>query len=313
MGQAGQGRHRHRQRRRPARRRAAAPSSCSGLPTATIDEACAGRHVVLLGARPQGGAAGPVPARSATRSRSIGAARRSSSHRSRRRSRRCAAASLRYRPGEQAALVESLLGERSEARRRRRRDWLVACRDRSSSPSSADRRSPSRPRATEAAIAAIARGPTRRPVPRRRCGAATCTARSTWASRRACCPAGSRSTTAATWFAEQWGSVPPSAGPRRRRHPAAPRPTAASTCSCCSAPTRSPTSPTATSPSGRSPAPRTVIAVDTFLTDVARAGRRRARRRRLRREARHHDQPRGSRQPRSARRSRRRAPPVPTG
>ena len=50
LGQAGQGRHRHRQRRRPARRRAARPRSCSACPGATIDEVCApGGTVLLLG------------------------------------------------------------------------------------------------------------------------------------------------------------------------------------------------------------------------------------------------------------------------
>ena len=92
--------------------------------------------------------------------------------------------------------------------------------------------------------------PARAPRCCRRCAAATSSARS------------------------QLGLRPPGVddgldGARRSSTRRAPRD--ASTCSSCSAPTRSPTSPTPTSPAGRSPAPAGSIAVDTFLTDVVAA------------------------------------------
>ena len=57
---------------------------------------------------------------------------------------------------------------------------------------------------------------------------------------------------AATGSRSAWGTVPASAGPRRGRHPRAAARRAASTRSCCSAPTRTTTAPTARSPSARS-------------------------------------------------------------
>ena len=62
---------------------------------------------------------------------------------------------------------------------------------------------------------------------------------------------------------------PASAGLDAAGHPRRPPPTARSTCSSCSAPTRSPTSPTATSPRRALAGARTVIAVDRFLTASA--------------------------------------------
>ena len=53
---------------------------------------------------------------------------------------------------------------------------------------------------------------------------------------------------AATGSRTRWGAVPDAARARRRRHPRARRPAAGSARSCCSAPTRSTTSPTARSP-----------------------------------------------------------------
>ena len=103
-----------------------------------------------------------------------------------------------------------------------------------------------------------------------------------------------------------WPTVPDAA--RASTPPAScrPPPTARSTCSSCSAPTRSPTSPTPTSPrrgarrrphrDRRRPLPHR----------LGPAGRRRAGRQRARRGRRHHHQPRG---PRSARVARKITPP----
>ena len=70
-----------------------------------------------------------------------------------------------------------------------------------------------------------------------------------------CCPVGSRSTPAATGSPPAGPTVPAASRARRPRHPAGRGRRPASTCSCCSAPTRSPTSPTATWPPGPSPVP----------------------------------------------------------
>ena len=88
------------------------------------------------------------------------------------------------------------------------------------------------------------------------CAAATCTAPSTWASPPGSCPG-------RTTLADGRRLVPRARLVDGRPPPVAstppgswrPPPTARSTCSCCSAPTRSPTSPTPTSPPGPSPAP----------------------------------------------------------
>ena len=84
----------------------------------------------------------------------------------------------------------------------------------------------------------------------RLCAGPTCSAPSTWAWRLACCPAGSRSTPAAS------GS--PTRGARCRRSVAStlaascpPRPRARSRPWCCSAPTRWPTSPIGPWPAAR--------------------------------------------------------------
>ena len=153
-------------RARPAPRRRS--------PTAT-----APRAIVLLGARPQGRAAGPVPAPAARRGRARRAAHRARAGR--------APALTRTRPRVAAArcrasaLDADVASTRSVARRRARRSTPA----RSSSvararPSLAE--SPAR--VADAAAAARSRDAARRAVPRRRCAAATCTARSTSASPR---------------------------------------------------------------------------------------------------------------------------------
>ena len=281
LGEARQGRDRHRQRRRPARRRARPPRSSLGLPTATDRRGVRGRHAARARARPQGGAAGPVPAPARRASRSTGCASIELSPTRDRRSRRSRRASLRYRPGEQAALVRVTRSAGGTARPR------ASTRDGSRRPATSSC-IVGRPSLAEPADADRGRDrrcssrPARRPGSSSRCAAATCTARSTWASRPACCPAGSTLDAGRDWFAAAWGararrgraSTPTGilAG-RGRRH--------ASTCSCCSAPTRWPTSPTATSPEraldrrrhGRSPSTRS-SPTSTAQADVVLAGRR---------------------------------------
>ena len=127
-----------------------------------------------------------------------------------------------------------------------------------------------------------------------------------------CCPAGSPSTTAAV--------VPATAAGRPSQPDAASTPPASSQAaaagridaSSCSAPIRSPTSPTPTSPRGRSPG-RAPSSPSTSSSPSGPAGRRRARRGRA--------TPRSTAPPPTSRaasapwpaRSRRRAPPAPTG
>ena len=126
-------------------------------------------------------------------------------------------------PTSCAALLD---GARRHRRRRRRRRGdldaaraLLAATGRSRS-CSAGRRWPSRPtRVVEAAARAARRA---RPTPAscRCCGAATSAARSTWAWRPACCPAGSTLDDGRDVVRRSAGpSVPAERGPRRRRHP----------------------------------------------------------------------------------------------
>ena len=127
----------------------------------------------------------------------------------------------------------------------------------------------------------------------RRCGAATCTARSTPASRPASCPAASPSTRGRDWFTERVGRVsrPRAASTRdgilrrrgRRQDP---------TCSCSSAPIRSATSPTPTLARRALDAVDTIIVVDGFDSESTRAGRRVPALHALGREGGHGHQPR---------------------
>ena len=272
LGQAGQGRHRHRQRRRPARRRAAGRGrarACPGPPSTTPARPA---HRGPPRARPQGGAAGPVPA----------AARR---RRRRRRPARRAGADRHRPPTTLAAHVAALpAGRRAAAgagaarRRGRRRGGRCGAEavaaaasllaDGRSRSCSAGPTSPSRRQSIAAAAASCTRR-TRGRGSCPRCAGATCTAPSTWAWRPGSCPAGSRSRRPRL-VRRRTGARARRAGPRRRRHPRGPRPTGASTRWCCSAPTRWPTSPTATSPSAALAGAGTVIAVDTFLTESVR-------------------------------------------
>ena len=212
LGQAGQGRARHRQRRLPARRRAAGrgrarpargPRSTTSAPTAA--------SWCVLGARPQGGAAGPVPAPARRRAAATGS-RSSSWPRSRTgRRRSLAAASLRYRPGEAGAVVRALLAGDGDRRRSAASTAtaLAAARAARSAPGRS-RSSLGRPSLAESGRhdRRRRRRPARRPpralrVPHAPCAGPTCTARSTWASPPGCCRAASPSTAAGDWFAER--------------------------------------------------------------------------------------------------------------
>ena len=160
-------------------------------------------------------------------------------------------------------------GRRRRARRHRRR--RRAARGRARSPSCSGRRNVAE--SADGVVAAAVGDPRRPPagaVPRARCAAATCTAPSTWGSPPACCPGRTSLADGGAWFKGRgWPKVPAPARPRRHRDPAGGRRRARSTCSSCSAPIRSPTSPTPTSPPRALAGARTVIAVDRFLTASA--------------------------------------------
>ena len=112
-------------------------------------------------------------------------------------------------------------GSSCSARRRRRAGSRAPASW--SSSSSGGRRWPSARAWSPTAARRAGRGPARRPGSCRPCAAATSTARSTWAWPPGCCPAGSRSTPGADWFAGAWGAVaraepgpstPPASWPR---------------------------------------------------------------------------------------------------
>ena len=135
-------------------------------------------------------AAAPARRRAASSCRRCSpAARRPRGRRHRRRRRR----RRRGPPGRRPVTVVLGPGRRSPRRRRRRRRR---------------RRHPRRP--------------PRGPVPAAPCAAATCTAPSTWASPPGCCPAGSTLDAGRTWFRDRgWATVPAEPRPRRHRHPQA--------------------------------------------------------------------------------------------
>ena len=269
VGEAREGGDRHRQRRRPARRRPRPPRSSSGF-RRDHRRGVRGRHAARARARPEGRAARPVPpgARRASQKHGLRVVELSPTATS---LTPLAAASLRYRPGEQAALVDVPPVRRHAVPRvsaptgsRRRR---------TSSCSRVVRRSPRPATPTEAAIAAaVAARPDgslpRRVAPRQRARRDRHGPRAGSAAR----PGGARRGTGLV-RRRTGASVPAKPGPRHRPRSSGPRPTVASGASCCSAPTRSPTSPIAGSPSGRWPASTALIGVDTFLTAVARAAR----------------------------------------
>ena len=261
VGQAGQGRDRHRQRRRPARRRPAG-RACLGLPRATIDEACAAATRRAARPRPEGRAARPLPAAPRRRRE----ARRSASSSCRRRTPVSPATpwqSLRHRPGEQAALavLATSLGRldrrrSSDAARQLPGTLVVVVAGRGNL---ADDRRRRRRRG------APARSPGHVPVGLRR---ATCRGALDMGLAPGLLPGGTRSV----------GALPrcglrgarPASRPRRRRHPRGRRRRHASAAWSCSAPTRSPTSPTRDLARRALAGAGTVIAVDTFLTESSR-------------------------------------------
>ena len=218
-----------------------------------------------LGARPQGGAAGPVPAPAPRRGRETASVIELVTARHRphaaTRPRRCATgrASSRARRGTARRRAPTATGgvDRRLARAVAPTSSPIVGRP-SVAESAADRR-------RGGVVAIVAGPPDARFLPALRRGNVHGALDMGLAP--GCCPAGSRSTTAATWFAERVGDGARRAGPRRRRHPARRGRRPHRRASCCSAPTRSPTSPTATSPSGRSPARARLIAVDMFLTE----------------------------------------------
>ena len=229
--------------------------------------------------------------------------------------------SLRHRPGEQAALVRSLLDPARPAPDgtgcHRRRRWPT------SATSSAKGN-------VVVVVAGGVDSPSRRSSPRTpspcctpRLPAATFLAALRRGNVNGALDIGLVARAPAGWrhagrgagddLRARWPSLPAGARPRHRPASCGPPPTAASPAWCCSAPTRSPTSPTATSPCAPSTAPaRSSRSTRSSTTSsrradvvLAAAG--------LRREGRHHDQPRRSGQHASASRSRRSAPPTPTG
>ena len=261
LGQAGQGRARHRQRRLPAGRRPAGragarpapghdrrgvprrrPSSCSAP---DLKEELPVLYLRLREAAVDDGAA----ARSSSRRTRTGLSRARRGH---------ARATGRARPPPWPARWSTAatgdVGAASPRRHRARpRALLGAARRRHRR--SAARRWPSRPTASptppacsppacpSAAVPARAAAGQRARRPRHGPGA-----------RRAARPGRARRRPR-TGSPRRGASVPEERGARRRRHPRAPRPTAASRRWCCSAPTRWPTSPTASWPAGRWPAP----------------------------------------------------------
>ena len=203
--------HRHRQRRRaarrrPSRRRRARPAATRRSPTSTRAAA-----IVLLGPDLKEELPVLLPPGAARRRRARRAAHR--------RSRRATTGLTRYATRSIRYAARRAGRRRGAARRRARR----RCGDDADRPQRRPRvdgrdgdvvvvlgrrrRSPSPPTPPSHAAAALAALP-RRPVPRRRCAAATCTARSTSGSRPGFLPGGSRSTPAATGSTEAWGTVP---------------------------------------------------------------------------------------------------------
>ena len=208
LGQAGQGRPRHRQRRRPARRRPAGRGRARPAPG----------HHRRASAPPAAPSCslGPdlkeeLPVLYLRLRHAVTRRRREGRRAAPRRHAvsELAAATLLHRPGARRAVVRALLagagGRRGRRRRRRgpgpggRARWPPA-----RSPCVLGRavagRVRRRPSSTPPPPAR--RRPPGRPLPLRRCAGPTSTAPSTWAWPRACCPAGSPSTTGGAWFAD---------------------------------------------------------------------------------------------------------------
>jgi NADH-quinone oxidoreductase subunit G len=170
---------------------------------------------------------------------------------------RLAAASLRYRPGGAAQLVEALVGggrrgggdqAALDAAAELLGDGPVVCvLGRPSVAETGD--------SIAAAAGALLAARPGHHVPLRPAAGGTSTAPSTWASPPACCRVASASTTDAGRFTTAWGDLPASKGPRRGGPRCRRRPRGASPPWCSWAPTRWATCPTATSPAGAWPAP----------------------------------------------------------
>ena len=141
-----------------------------GLPRATIDEVCApGGTVLAARPRPEGGAAGPVPAAAPRRRRGRREGRRAVARTDRPR-RRSRSRRVRYRPGEAAEALDALLGDgAAPAGADADSTWpraIERARARARSPSSSGGpRWPSRGADVAAAASAILRRPARRPLP----------------------------------------------------------------------------------------------------------------------------------------------------
>ena len=237
LGPPGPRRHRHAERR-PRSSATGCPVGVLGLPRATIDEAASATTIVLLGARPEGRAAGPVPAPA-------------------RRGREAAQPDPRVHPeGDRPDPLRVAHG-RLRARARRPRPCATALAD-------ADDRRRSSPRARSSIVAGRANLAESSAATVRRCtrcsprvpggeGAAGAAPRQRRrrAAGRACGPGTGGLDSA---------RHPAGRGRRQDRVPGAAR----------RRPARA-TSPTPTSPAGRSPARARIIAVDTFLNELARS------------------------------------------
>ena len=174
--------------RRDRRLSTARPRSCCSVPTCKEELPVLFLRVRRAAERARCPARRPRAGRARARRRTRPRSRR---RRARRESRRRATLASEIARGARATAtgpVVVVLGRGSLAESRRRR------------------RSRPRPRSRAS--------PTSASCPR--CGAATCTARSTPGSRPASCPAASRSTPAASGSRERWGAAPATRGPRRR-------------------------------------------------------------------------------------------------
>ena len=220
---------------------ASTPSSCSGCRRPPSTEACAATTVLLLGPDlkeelpvlflrlrhaaahrdDEGGGARPAGQRPDRVRERVAAVPARASWR-----RWCAPCWATGRPPPSAPTRTRSPGPHAAGRGARWWSWWGAP------------RWPSRPTFVADAAAAVLAAHPERPLPARRCGAATCAARWSWAWRPACCPAGSPWPRAAERFREAWGAVPEPSRAGRHRHPhrrgRGPRRAAW----CCWAPTR---------------------------------------------------------------------------
>ena len=168
------------------------------------------------------------PTSSASRSIDVAAHRTTASRRTRARSCATCRGVPARRPAEALDTVTELTAGRAGRRRRRARPAVARGAGRRHRP---------------CGLACSRRSPTS--ASSRRCAAATCTARSTSASRPGFLPGRVTLDAGRDHFTGRVGQRPGRHGPRHHRDPRRPPPTARSTRSCSSAPTRSPTSPTA--------------------------------------------------------------------